>query len=84
MPFARLLWTTFGVHDSWPIILTVVIDIDQIEQKDGEAEVGTGFVFAIWHTGSIAIAAFIIAVIRLIRFIFYHIARKAEESSGEN
>ena len=47
--------------------------------EEGSAEVATGFWYAILHTGSLAIAAFVIAVVRMIRAVFYYIARKAEE-----
>ena len=46
---------------------------------DGEAEVGQGFSWAFGcHVGSIAVGAFVIAVIRFIRIVFVYLAQKAE------
>ena len=36
------------------------------------------------HSGSIAIGAFIIAIIRFIRIVFLYLAKKAEAASGDN
>lgn len=54
-------------------------------EKEGSAELG----FAIklthfYHTGTIAIGAFIIAVVQMIRIIFSYIAQKAAAASGGN
>ena len=54
------------------------------KDKEGSAEVGVGFKYAALHSGSIAIGAFIIAVIRFIRIVFMYLARKAEQQSGDN
>lgn len=44
------------------------------------AEVGIGFKLAyVTHHGSIAMGAFIIALIRFIKFVFYHATKKLEE-----
>lgn len=52
---------------------------------DGDAEVGTGFEWAFkYHAGSIAIGAFVIAVIRFIRIVFVYLAQQAEQASGDN
>ena len=37
-----------------------------------------------YHTGSIAAGAFIIAVIEFIKFVFMYLAKKAEKASGGN
>lgn len=37
-----------------------------------------------YHAGSIAIGAFIIALIRFIRIVFVYIAQQIEEASGDN
>ena len=45
-------------------------------EEDGSAEVGTGFQWAFfYHAGSIAIGAFIIALIRFIRIVFVYLAK---------
>lgn len=54
-------------------------------QEDGSAEVMTGIEWAFcYHAGSIAIGAFIIALIRFIRIVFVYIAQQIEEASGDN
>jgi hypothetical protein len=53
--------------------------------NEGDAEVGTGFSWAFnYHAGSIAVGAFIIAVIRFIRIVFVYFAQQMEKASGEN
>lgn len=53
--------------------------------NEGSAEVGTGFDWAFnCHAGSIAIGAFIIALIRFIRIVFVYLAQQAEQASGDN
>lgn len=52
---------------------------------EGDAEVMTGVNWAFcYHAGSIAIGAFIIAVIRFIRIVFVYLAQQAEQASGDN
>jgi hypothetical protein len=52
---------------------------------EGSAEVGLGFSWAFcFHAGSIAIGAFVIALIRFIRIIFVYLAQQAEKASGDN
>ena len=54
-------------------------------EQEGEAEVGLGFNFAyVYHSGSIAIGAFIIALIQFIRIVFMYLAEQAEKASGDN
>ena len=53
-------------------------------EEEGSAEVAAGFKYAFLHQGSIAIGAFIIALIRFIRIVFMYLARKLEKQSGEN
>ena len=49
---------------------------DSNAEKEGNAEVGLGFKYAhVYHTGSIAAGAFIIAVIQFIRIIFMYLAK---------
>mmetsp|Transcript_16434 Transcript_16434/g.27863 ORF Transcript_16434/g.27863 Transcript_16434/m.27863 type:complete len:96 (+) Transcript_16434:1317-1604(+) len=36
------------------------------------------------HAGSVALAAFFIGLIRVIKIIFYYIAKQAEKASGDN
>jgi hypothetical protein len=55
------------------------------EGFEGSAEVGTGFDWAFnHHAGSIAIGAFIIALVRFIRIIFVYVAQQMEKASGGN
>ena len=54
-------------------------------EKDGDAEVMVGFKFAyLYHAGSIAFGALIIAIVRFIRIVFLYLAKKAEKASGGN
>ena len=87
--FFGILWVTAWLEYMCKFIImvsstTYYFNSNGAEGEEGSAEVGTGYKFAILHTGSLAIAAFIIAIVRFIRTIFYYIARKAEESSGDN
>jgi len=53
--------------------------------EEGQAEVGFAFKCAhVYHTGSIAVGAFIISIIQLIRFIFMQLSKRAAEASGDN
>lgn len=53
--------------------------------QQGEAEVMTGVSWAFnYHAGSIAIGAFVIAIIRFIRIVFVYLAQQAEQASGDN
>lgn len=50
------------------------------QEEEGAAEVSFGFKCAYYyHQGSIAFGAFIIALIRFIKAIFYYLAKKAEK-----
>lgn len=54
-------------------------------EEEGEAELLYSFKLAhIYHTGSVAAGAFIIAVIEFIKFVFLYLAKKAEKASGGN
>ena len=54
-------------------------------EKEGQAEVLYAVKLAhLYHTGSIAVGAFIIAVVEFIRLVFLYFARKAEQASGGN
>jgi hypothetical protein len=53
-------------------------------EGEGSAEVGLGFHYTLLHAGSIAIGAFIIALIRFIRIVFMYLAKEAEKQSGDN
>lgn len=55
--------------------------------KDVEASADICFGFKcayVHHMGSIAFGAFIIALIRFIRIVFYYLAKKAEKAAGDN
>lgn len=55
------------------------------KEKEGSASVTLGFKFAYFnHLGSLCIGSFIIALIQLIRIIFYYFAKKAQQASGNN
>lgn len=57
---------------------------DNQEEEIG-ADISLGFKWAyINHQGSIAVGAFIIAVVRFIKFVFYYLAKKMEKASGDN
>jgi len=85
--FFGILWiTAFFEYCSTFVIMVSASTYYFNSDKDneGSAEVGVGFKYAALHSGSIAIGAFIIAVIRFIRIVFMYLARKAEQQSGEN
>lgn len=55
------------------------------QDEEADAEIGYGFKCAyMHHMGSIAFGAFIIALIRFIKIIFYYLAKQMEKNSGEN
>lgn len=55
------------------------------QDEEASAEICYGFTCAYWyHPGSIAMGSFIIAVVRFIKFIFYHLAKQAVKRSGDN
>jgi hypothetical protein len=55
------------------------------KDMEGSATVGIGFKYAyLYHSGSLMMGSFIIALIQLIRIIFYHVAKKAAKASGNN
>lgn len=54
-------------------------------EHEGQAELLYSFKLAhIYHTGSVAAGAFIIALIEFIKFIFLYLAKKAEKATGGN
>lgn len=54
-------------------------------ETEAPADVGLGFKFAyMYHMGSIAFGAGIIAVIQFIRIVFIYAAQKAAKASGDN
>lgn len=54
-------------------------------EENNPAEVMYGWKCAYYyHQGSIAFGAFIIALIRFIKVVFYYLAKQAEKNSGEN
>ena len=55
------------------------------QDEEASADIMYGFKCAyLHHMGSIAFGAFIIALIRFVKIIFYYLAKQAEKSSGEN
>lgn len=58
---------------------------DSDPSKEGSANVGVGFRLALVnHAGSIAFGAFIIALVRFIKFVFYYICKKLQKASGDS
>ena len=54
-------------------------------EKEGQAELVYSIKLAhVYHTGSIAVGAFIIALIEFIKIVFMYAAKKAEQASGGN
>lgn len=54
-------------------------------EEEAPADIGYGFHAAYFnHMGSIAFGAFMIALIRFIKYIFYYLAKKLEKQSGDN
>lgn len=57
---------------------------DRSEEEKG-AEIMFGVKCAYYHhMGSVAFGAFIIALVRFVKLIFYYLAKKAEKASGDN
>lgn len=53
-------------------------------EADGSADVSLGFRFASWyHLGSLTLGALIIAIIKIIRFLFVYLARKAQNLANQ-
>jgi len=53
--------------------------------EEAPADIAYGFQTAYFnHMGSIAFGAFIIALVRFIKYIFYYLAKKLEKQSGDN
>lgn len=76
--FFGILWVTAWLDYSCQFVIMVSASSYYFESNaevNGEADVGMGFKFAVIHTGSIAIGSFIIAIVRLIRFLFMYIAK---------
>jgi hypothetical protein len=76
--FFGILWVTAWLEYSSQFVIMVSASTYYFRSDfntDGDADVGMGFKFALLHTGSIAIGAFIIAIVRLIRFLFMYIAK---------
>jgi len=76
--FFGILWVTAWLEYSSQFVIMVSASSYYFESSannDGDADVGMGFKFALLHTGSIAIGAFIIAIVRLIRVLFMYIAK---------
>jgi len=85
--FAMLWLTAFFEYCSKFIVLASAATyyFDSSATKEGDANVATGFKLALLkHTGSIAAGAFVIALVRFIKIVFYHIAQKLLKSSGDN
>ena len=54
-------------------------------EEEGPAELMYSFKLAhVYHTGSIAVGAFIIALIEFIKLVFMYLAKQAEKASGGN
>jgi hypothetical protein len=54
-------------------------------EQEGEADVSLAFKFTfMYHSGSLAVGSFIIALIQFIRIIFLTVTQKLKEASGEN
>lgn len=89
--FFGLLWiTAFIDYCSRMVIIvgaTTYYFNNHRDRPDEEASADICFGFKcayVHHPGSIAMGSFIIALIRFIRFVFYTMAKKAEQLSGDN
>lgn len=64
---------------------TYYFNCTEESEYEGQAELCYSVKLAhVYHTGSIAAGAFIIAVIEFIKFVFLYLAKKAEKASGGN
>lgn len=83
-----ILWITAWIEYANCFVVMVgaaTYYFDSNPQKEGSASICRGFKFAYMnHAGSIAMGAFIIAVIRFIRIVFVYLAKKLEKASGDN
>lgn len=84
------LWVTawLGYTSNFIIMVTAstyYFNCTEENGRDGYGDLSTGFSMAYMnHCGSIAFGALIIAIVQFIRIVFYHVAQKAQEASGEN
>jgi choline transporter-like protein 2/4/5 len=79
--FFGILWVTAWLEYSSQFVIMVSASsyyFNSNSETDGSADVCLGFKYAILHTGSIAIGAFIIAIVQFIRTCFMWLAKKAE------
>jgi len=64
---------------------TYYFNCKEENEYEGKAELCYSVKLAhVYHTGSIAMGAFIIALIEFIKFVFLYLAKKAEKASGGN
>jgi len=88
--FFGFLWITAWIEYTSRFIVivgacTYYFNNHRDDPEEKPAEIMYGFKCAyLHHMGSIAFGAFIIALIRFIKIIFYYLAKKLEKSSGEN
>jgi len=87
MLFGILWFTAWLEYTSTFIVLVSATTyyFNSNAEEEGTAEVALGFEYAYCnHPGSIAVGAFIIAIIRFIRIVFVYAAQKLEKQSGNN
>jgi hypothetical protein len=85
--FFGILWITAFFDYTCKFVIMVSASTyywNSNAHEEGEAEVGTALHFAFCHSGSLAFASFIIAVVRFIKIVFIYMAKQAEKQSGEN
>ena len=79
--FFGILWITAWLEYSSTFVVMVSAStyyFNSSKEEEGSANVSLGFKFAyLNHMGSIAVGAFIIALIRFIRYVFYYLAKQA-------
>lgn len=86
--FFGILWICAFIRAKTSFITMVAACtyyFDSNEEKDGSADVGTGFYYAYMkHAGSLAFGSFIIALIQFIRIVVMTVAEQAQRASGDN
>jgi len=83
-----VLWITAWFEYACTFVVMVAAStyyFNSDASNEGDAEVGLGISWTFnYHAGSIAIGAFIIAIVRFIRIVFVYLAQQAEQASGDN
>lgn len=86
--FFGLLWILafFNAQQSFIVMVSACsYYFDSNSEKDGYADVGMGVKYAwVYHSGSLALGSFIIALVQFLRIVVATITEQAQKASGDN